>query len=131
MKTIRVFLVDDERAVRQGLRMRLDMERDLAVVGEAADGQSALTAISAALPDVVLMDVELPVLDGIEATAALRKSAPACAVVMLSMHDDAETRARAIAQGAAGFVSKSHMDGALLDAIRRAAASVNTHEAGN
>jgi DNA-binding NarL/FixJ family response regulator len=121
MKTIRVFLVDDERLVRDGLRMRLDMEPDLTVVGDAADGAKALGRVPVAAPDVVVMDVELPEFDGIETVALLKRSAPYVAVVMLSMHDDPATRARAAASGAAAFVSKHANDESLIGAIRAAA----------
>ena len=121
MNQIRLFLVDDEHHVRQGLRMRLGMEPDMTVVGEASDGGSAIDAVSMMEPDVVLMDIHMPVLDGIEATAALRDVAPGCAVVMLSMHDDAETRARAREAGAAGFVAKHEIERTLAATIRSAA----------
>lgn len=120
MKTIRVFLVDDERLVRDGLRMRLDMEPDLAVVGEAADGAKALDCVPVVAPDVVVMDVELAQSDGIATVALLRAVAPDVAVVMLSMHDDPVTRNRAAANGAAGFVSKHADDRSLIGAIRAA-----------
>ena len=101
--------------------MRLEMEPDFEVVGEASDGHRAVVAVRDADPDVVLMDVELPVMDGIQATAALRDAAPRCAVVMLSMHDDTVTRTRAREAGAVAFVAKHEMDSALTRAIRSAA----------
>jgi two-component system response regulator DesR len=101
--------------------MRLGMEPDIVVIGEAADGRAALDRVPEARPDVVLMDVNLPELDGISATARLREISPDCAVVMLSLRDDAETRARARQAGASGFVGKHDMDGALTTAIRAAA----------
>lgn len=121
MKTIRLLLVDDEPAIRRGLRMRLALESDVEVVGEAADGAAALKQVQRLAPEVVLMDVEMPGLDGIAATSELRASASGPAVVMLSMHDDAATVARALAAGAAAFVAKHSIDSALLTAIRRAA----------
>jgi DNA-binding NarL/FixJ family response regulator len=121
MKTIRLLLVDDEAAIRRGLRMRLAIEPDVEVVGEAVDASSAVEMSRQLAPHVVVMDVELPGQDGIAATIALQQLAPAPAVVMLSMHDDASTVARALAAGAVGFVAKQHADGALLKAIRRAA----------
>jgi DNA-binding NarL/FixJ family response regulator len=127
MKTIRVYIVDDERLVREGLRMRLGMERDLSVVGEAVDGESALRDVPSARPDVVVMDVELPSVDGIETARALLAASPGFAVVMLSMHDDAGTRARAAANGAVGFVSKHATDDSLLEAIRAAGNRANGH----
>jgi DNA-binding NarL/FixJ family response regulator len=121
MHEIRLFLVDDERHVREGLRMRLGMEPDIVVVGEAADGASALAQIAALQPDVVLMDVNLPGVDGISATARLRERFPGCAVVMLSMHDDSGTRERARLAGAREFVGKHDIDSRLTGAIRSAA----------
>jgi DNA-binding NarL/FixJ family response regulator len=121
MKTIRLLLVDDEPAIRRGLRMRLALEPDVEVVGEAADGVAALEQVRRLAPRVVLMDVEMPGLDGIAATYELRSLAPRSAVVMLSMHDDTATVERAMAAGAAAFVAKHSIDGALLAAIRQAA----------
>lgn len=123
MKAIRLFLVDDERHVRVGLRMRLGMEPDIVVVGEAEDGRDALAQISALQPDVVLMDVNLPGLDGISAAARLRDTSPGCAVVMLSMRDDGITRQRARQAGARAFVGKHDIDARLTNAIRDAARS--------
>jgi DNA-binding NarL/FixJ family response regulator len=130
LKTIRLFLVDDEHYVRQGLRMRLSMEPDIIVVGEAEDGGSALERVAELRPDVVLMDVNLPGLDGISATARLREAAPECAVVMLSLHDDSGTKERAARAGACGFVGKQDLDGALTQAIRAAAAGADGPERG-
>jgi DNA-binding NarL/FixJ family response regulator len=126
MNQIRLFLVDDERVVRQGLRMRLSMEPDMDVVGEASDGQDALEAVPGIRPDVVLMDVHMPIVDGIAATAALRESAPGCAVVVLSMQDDVATRARAHEAGAVAFVSKHQIERTLTEAIRSAAGRART-----
>ncbi|MBI2323175.1 MAG: response regulator transcription factor, partial [Chloroflexi bacterium] len=84
-----VLLVDDRAAVRRGLRMRLALEPDLAIVGEACDGAAALALVPMVRPDVVLVDVAMPGMDGIAATAALRARAPRTAVVVLSIHDDA------------------------------------------
>jgi DNA-binding NarL/FixJ family response regulator len=113
--------VDDEQTVRRGLRMRLSMEPDFAVVGEVSDGQAALAAVADLTPDVVVMDLYMPVLDGLEATSALHEAGSPCAVVMLTMQDDAETRARAHAAGAVAFVSKHQIEGELAGAIRAAA----------
>lgn len=118
---IRVLLVDDQPGVRRGLRMRLGLEPDIDVVGEAADGEQALNAAGATHPQVVLMDVEMPGMDGIAATKRLCADNPSCAVVVLSLHDDLDTRARARAAGAVEFVAKHDIDHALTDAIRAAA----------
>jgi DNA-binding NarL/FixJ family response regulator len=119
MERIKLLLVDDEAAVRRGLRMRLSIEPDIEVVGEAGDGAAAIEMVAALHPSVVLMDVEMPVMDGIAATGEITGNGTA--VVMLSMHDDAATIARAMAAGAAAFVAKQSMDDSLLTAIRAAA----------
>lgn len=121
MKRIRVLLVDDQREVRRGLRMRLELEPDIDVVGEAADGAAAVSAMPLVEPDVALMDVEMPVMDGITATERICSGHPGCAVVVLSLHDDAATRLRAKTAGARAFVAKHQIGEALLDAIRGAA----------
>jgi len=118
---IRVLLVDDQQAVRRGLGMRLHLEPDIQVVGEAGSGQAALPLAQRLAPDVVLMDVEMPGMDGIAATIALRAQLASSAVVMLSIHDDGPTQTRAQAAGAAAFVSKSSPPEQLLAAIRQAA----------
>lgn len=118
---IRVLLVDDQPAVRRGLLMRLHLEPDIQVIGEASTGREALSLAQALSPDVVLMDVEMPDMDGIEATAALRQAVSASTVVILSIHDDAQTRRRAQAAGAVAFVEKHGATDSLLAAIRQAA----------
>jgi DNA-binding NarL/FixJ family response regulator len=127
---IRLFLVDDESIVRTGLRLRLGVEPDFEIVGEAGDGNLAIEGVTEARPDVVLMDVHLPVLDGIAATRAIRASLPQCAVVMLSLQDDAQTRERAREAGAYRFVAKHDIDATLTAAIREAAADRRIAEGG-
>ncbi len=114
---IRLLIVDDQPATRQGLRMWLEEAPDLQVVGEAADGPAALAAVAALDPDVVLMDVRMPGMDGITAAAELRIVAPRVAVVIHSLYDDAATRARAAAAGAAAFVPKHWPEARLLDVL--------------
>jgi DNA-binding NarL/FixJ family response regulator len=118
---IRLLLVDDQPAVRRGLGMRLHLEPDMQIVGEASTGREALSMVQALAPDVVLMDVEMPEMDGIEATAALNASVSSSVVVILSIHDDAQTRGRAQAAGAVAFVEKRGATDSLLAAIRQAA----------
>jgi DNA-binding NarL/FixJ family response regulator len=118
---IRLVLVDDQPSVRQGLRMRLTLEPDITVVGEASNGREAMTLVQQLAPDIVLMDVEMPEMDGISATSVMRASAPQSAVVMLSIHDDVSTRARAHAAGATAFVTKSGAIEVLVATIRQAA----------
>lgn len=118
---ITLILVDDQAAVRQGLRMRLQLEPDLKVVGEAGDGHAALALASVKHPDVVLVDLEMPGMDGIATTLALRSAAANSAVVVLSIHHDVAHRARALSAGASAFVEKTGGIEPLLAAIRQAA----------
>ncbi len=118
---IRVLLVDDQSVVRRALRVRFHLEPDLEVVGEASTGREALLLAQTLTPDVVLMDIAMPEMDGIEVTAALRRVVPQSVVVILSIHDDAQTRERAQAAGAVAFVEKRGATDTLLSAIRQAA----------
>ncbi len=117
---IKVMLVDDQAAVRQGLRMCLGREPDMAVVGEADDARCALAIVASVDPDVVLMDMRLPGLDGILATRALLSAAPRSAVIILTMYGDTRTRDRAAGAGAAAYVGKHERVAVLLAAIRAA-----------
>ena len=119
---IRLVLVDDQGTVRQGLRMLL-LEPDIAVVGEASNGKEALALVQQLCPDVVLMDIEMPEMDGISATAALHSIVPQSAVVILSIHEDNVTQARARVAGAAAFVAKRGSTNELLAAIHSASQS--------
>ena len=118
---IRLLLVDDQPAVRRGLRMRLALEADILVAGEAEDGASALALMNELRPDVVLMDAQMPHMDGLIATVALRAAFPGAAVIILSLHDDAATRKQATAAGAAAFLSKQADDTTLVEVLKRAA----------
>jgi len=118
---IKVLLVDDEPTVRAGLRMRLELEPDLAIAGEAGNGLEALRLTQEVQPDVVVMDVEMPKMDGITAATELKATASPPPVVMSSIHDDILTRARANAAGAAAFVGKQEGVELLIDTIRRVA----------
>ena len=117
---IRVLLVDDQPVVRRGLRVRFQLEPDMQVIGEASTGSEALTLAQILTPDVVLMDIEMPDMDGIEATVALRTVVPQSAVVILSIHTDRQTRMKAQAAGAVAFVEKRGTTDILLAAIRQA-----------
>ena len=120
-RTIRLLVVDDRPSVRRGLRIWLALEPNMEVVGEASDGSEAISLARTLHPDVVLIDVEMPGMDGISATAALRSLAPQSAVVILTLYDDAATRTRAREAGAAAFVAKHRMEETLLAEIRRVA----------
>jgi DNA-binding NarL/FixJ family response regulator len=101
--------------------MRLALEPDMTVVGEAGDGLTGLALAASLRPDVVLMDVTMPGMDGITATTALREAAPEVAVVACSVHDDSEVRRRAARAGAVAFIGKHSCGADLVAAIRAAA----------
>ena len=118
---ITLLLVDDQPAVRQGLRMRLGLEDDLRIVGEAGDGEAALALAEALRPDLVLMDLQMPKMDALTATAALRAAAPNSRVIVLSLHDSCTWQNLAREVGAAGFVAKSEGQASLIATIRQVA----------
>jgi two-component system, NarL family, response regulator LiaR len=113
-----VLLVDDHAAVRQGLRMFLQLEPAATVVGEASSGAEALELAGDLRPDVIIMDIEMPGMDGIEATALLVAMLPQVAVIILTMHGTSDRRARAFAAGARAFVEKSQL-GEVGDVFRQ------------
>jgi DNA-binding NarL/FixJ family response regulator len=118
---ISVLLVDDEALVRAGLRMILETADDLTVVGDAADGRAAIEAVDRYRPDVVLMDIRMPRLDGLAATAEIRARPDAPAVVVLTTFDTDDDVFRALDAGAAGFLLKDTPPADLLRAVRVAA----------
>jgi DNA-binding NarL/FixJ family response regulator len=118
---IKLVLVDDEPHIRRGLRMRLGLEPDLAVIGEANNGAEAIDLVQALRPDVVLMDIHMSGMDGIAATATLRAAVPGVVIVILSLHDDADIRAKAQTAGATAFVAKHEAIKSLIPTIRSAA----------
>ena len=119
---ISVLLVDDEALVRAGLRMILETADDVTVVGEAEDGQSAIDAVGRDRPDVVLMDIRMPRLDGLAATTAIRARPQPPAVVVLTTFDGDDEVFRALEAGATGFLLKDTPPVELLRAVRLAAA---------
>lgn len=120
MASIRVFIVDDQDIVRSGLRRLLETEADVEVVGEAPSGDQALQQIPGARPDVVLMDIKMPVMDGIEATRALKASGITASVVMLTVYADAHV-SEALNAGAQGYLLKDITGQELVRAVRAAA----------
>jgi two-component system response regulator NreC len=115
---IRVLLIEDHQVVREGLRALLRAERDMEVVGEAADGAAALDLAAETRPDVVVVDLGLPGLNGVEVIRRLRRSRPEVQAVVLSMHDDAATVDRALRAGARGYVLKGSGIAAVCQAVR-------------
>jgi DNA-binding NarL/FixJ family response regulator len=122
MEQIRILIVDDERGVRMGLKMRLGCEADMTVVGEATNGADALTEAKALNPDVVLIDYQMPVLDGLETVREARRNGLPASFVMLSGQDGKILGPIAREAGAAAYVGKYEPDAVLMAAIRRAAA---------
>jgi DNA-binding NarL/FixJ family response regulator len=117
---IRVLLVDDHTLVREGVRMCLEAVGDIEVVGEAADGREAVERAAELAPDVVLMDISLPGLSGIDATAQIKRVRPETQVVGLSMYDNEEYVTRLLRAGAAGYVLKRSAATELVAAVRAA-----------
>ncbi|MFT3876503.1 MAG: response regulator transcription factor [Propioniciclava sp.] len=119
---IRVFLADDQALVRSGFRMLIDTEDDLAVVGEAPDGAEAVRALQADPADVVLMDIRMPVMDGVEATRRITEANLPTRVLVLTTFDLDEYAFAALKAGASGFMLKDARPADLLNAIRNVAA---------
>ncbi|MBC6459259.1 response regulator [Actinomadura sp. HBU206391] len=118
---IRVLLVDDQHLVRMGLTMLCESADDVEVAGEASNGHEAVRLAERLLPDVVLMDLHMPGMDGVTATERITAARPATRVLALTTFDDDDHLYPALAAGACGFVVKDTPPGELLDAVRRAA----------
>ncbi len=121
MENIRLLIVDDQRLMRQGLCTLLELEPDLQVVGEAEDGLAALEAYASLLPDVVLMDVRMPRMDGVEAIQRLRQRWPEARVIILTTFDDDAYVFDGLRAGAQGYLLKDVSGAELADAIRKVA----------
>lgn len=118
---IRLLLVDDQRLLRDGLRTLLELEGDFAVVGEADNGQSALAAYETLSPDVVLMDIRMPEMNGVEAIRRLRARWPEAKVIVLTTFDDDEYIFEGLRAGALGYLLKDVSGDELAEAIRTVA----------
>lgn len=125
---VRVLVVDDQRLIRDGIASLLSLRPGIAVVGTAADGREAVAVALELRPDVVLMDVRMPELDGVEAVAVLRERAPECRVVMLTTFDDEDYVVRALRAGASGYLLKDLPAEELARAVRLAHAGVTQLE---
>jgi DNA-binding NarL/FixJ family response regulator len=115
----RLLIADDHALVREGLRTMLSGEDDIQVIAEATDGKEALSSCRELLPDLVLMDVRMPVMDGLEATRRIKEEMPQVSVVMVTMHENPDYLFEAIKAGAAGYVLKDASGERLLGAVRR------------
>ena len=122
MANVRVLLVDDDALVRAGLRLILSSADDVSVVGEVDDGAGAVAAVRQHRPDVVLMDIRMPQMDGITATAALRRLAPPPQVVVLTTFQADEHVVAALRAGASGFLVKDTPPADIINAVRLVAA---------
>jgi two-component system response regulator NreC len=119
--TIRLLLVDDHAVVRSGLKMLLENERDVEIIGEASSAGEAIEAAMRLKPDVILMDIGLPDLSGIDATRLIKKQAADVSIVALTIHEDEEYFFKMLEAGASGYVPKRAAPEELLTAIRAAA----------
>lgn len=118
MTAIRVLLAEDHETVRQGLRLLLEAQDDIDVVGEAADGRVAVEQAQRLCPDVVILDLSMPEMDGLEAAKAIKRIAPDVRIVALTRHDDEAFVKELVAAGSAGYVLKQSRSNELLNAVR-------------
>jgi len=119
-RTLRILIVDDMPQVRQDLRLLLELSGAVEVVGEAADGRTAVAQVEAANPDVVLMDLEMPVMDGYEAARQVKARRPGCRVIAFSVHSYPQARQKAVLAGVDDFIEKGAPLEEILQRIRTA-----------
>ena len=118
MEKIKLLIVDDLDHVRQGLKTLLNLSEDLEIIGEAVNGFEAIGMALSLNPDVILMDYEMPKLDGIEATKIVKNHNPDIQIVMISIHDSLEFKSKAIEAGVAAYENKATPIDELMDKIR-------------
>lgn len=118
MKEIKILLVDDVESVRNSLSTIFSLIDDINIVGEARDGLEAIQEAERLKPDVILMDLTMPRLDGFEATRRIKREYPEIGIIIFSIHDDTVTRERACAAGADAFIEKEVETQLLIEAIR-------------
>jgi two-component system response regulator NreC len=122
----RVLIVDDHKMFRDGLKMVINHEADMEVVGEAENGQRAVESASELQPDVILMDVKMPVMDGIEATRQIHAKMPGIKILALSMYSDNSIISGIMRAGAVGYIIKGDDSQEMYKVIRRVAVSENS-----
>ncbi len=118
---IKILIVDDQAVVRKGLKMQLSLEADLLVVGEAENGKQALEMVLTIKPDVIILDLEMPVMDGLSTLEILRKEHPGIPIIILSIHESLDDRLQAGNEGVSAFVVKSGDPSQLISEIRQVA----------
>jgi DNA-binding NarL/FixJ family response regulator len=123
--SIRLLIADDHALVRSGLRSMLQREPGIEIVGEARNGREAVELCRSLRPDLVLMDVRMPEMDGLEATRAIKRELPELGVLMVTMHENRDYMLEATKAGASGYVLKDASREELISAVRRAVADEN------
>ncbi|WP_206244975.1 response regulator transcription factor [Novosphingobium terrae] len=118
---IRILIVDDHLIIREGVAAILENEEDMALIGEAADGMEAVEQFRALRPDVILMDIQMPGLNGLQAIATIMAEAPAAKILVLTTYPGDNQASRALAAGASGYMLKSSLRKDMLEAIRKVA----------
>ena len=117
MKQIKVLIADDHTIVREGIRSLLEARDDISVVGEASTGTEAIEKTETLKPDVAIIDISMPILNGLEATLRIKKSVPQCKVLVLTMHENKESVRQVLRAGASGYIVKKSAASQLFDAI--------------
>ncbi len=118
MAQLKIFLADDHAVVREGLKALINAQPDMIVIGEAGDGQTAWQQARECQPDIVIMDITMPALNGVQATAQLKRACPTIKVLALSVHEDTSYLRQLLAAGAAGYILKHAAADDLIQAIR-------------
>ena len=121
MKTITILLVEDHEIVREGLGALLKLEGDIKIIGQAENGRQAISQVADLCPDIVVMDIAMPLLNGLEAARQILKDTPATKIILLSAHNDDAYVQRAISIGVSGYLIKQTAAHVLADAIRQVA----------
>jgi DNA-binding NarL/FixJ family response regulator len=121
MESLKIFLADDHVVVREGLKTLINAQPDMIVIGEAGDGQTACQQAQECQPDVVIMDITMPILNGVQATALLKRACPAIKILALSVHEDTSYLRQLLTAGAAGYILKHAAADDLIRAIRMVA----------